>query len=395
MKVLHVIPSLGPLRGGPSFVVPAIARGLARAGVEVHIAATDDNGPGYLNVPLEQPLTQDGVTYWYFRRQIKFYTFSWPLTCWLARHVTKFDLLHIHSLFSYATLPAALFAAKCQIPYIVRPLGTLTRWGMQQRRPFLKKLSYWLIESRILAHAAAVHYTSEKEQLEAFEYGVKAPAVIIPLGVDMAQFACLPPRGWLRSRFPQLASRTILLFLSRLDPKKGLDLLLSAFADLHARCPDVGLVLAGNGEHGYIAQLRQQAIQLGIDSEIVWTGFLNGKEKLAALSDADLFVLPSYSENFSIAVVEAMASGLPVIISDQVGIYYEVQQAKAGLVIPCQKELLTAAMLRLVTEPELRCRFAANARKLVHQRFSLDVVTKSLIQVYRALVPTSSLLRTT
>jgi len=116
MKVLHVIPSLSPLRGGPSFAVPAMAQRLAHAGLEVHIAATDDNGPGHLDVPLERPITEDGITRWYFRRQTEFYTFSWTLTRWLAHHVADFDLLHIHGLFSYATLPAASFATSACIP---------------------------------------------------------------------------------------------------------------------------------------------------------------------------------------------------------------------------------------------------------------------------------------
>src|SRR5262249_32671167 len=154
-------PSVGPQRGGPSVMMRTIARGLSQTGLEVHVATTDDNGPNRLNVPLGVPQREDSATFWYFPRQTRFYTFSWPLTRWLAKHIEDFDLVHIHALFSYAALPAALLARRAGVPYIVRPLGTLNRWGMQNRRRWLKKLSFRLIESHIVAGAAGVHYTCE------------------------------------------------------------------------------------------------------------------------------------------------------------------------------------------------------------------------------------------
>ena len=129
-KILHVIPSVGPHRGGPSVMMRTLARALSQAGMDVHVATTDDNGADRLNVPLGEPQHEDGATFWYFPRQTNFYTFSWPLTRWLARHVREFDLVHIHALFSYAALPAAVLARWAGVPYIVRPLGTLNRWGI-------------------------------------------------------------------------------------------------------------------------------------------------------------------------------------------------------------------------------------------------------------------------
>lgn len=382
MRLLHVIPSLSPIRGGPSFAVPVMARGLARAGLEVHIATTDDNGAGHLDVPLEQPLLQDGVTFWYFRRQTQFYTASWPITRWLARHVRHYDLLHIHCLFSYASVAAAFFAIRCGVPYIVRPLGTLMRWGMEQRRPSLKRLSFALIERHILRRAALVHYTSEQERREAAQLGLDTPSLVIPLGLDPSSFVSLLAGEFRRQR-PELAERTLLLFMSRLDPKKGLDLLLPAFARVCQQHFDVALVLAGSGQDAFKAQLRAEAIRLGLERNLVWAGFLSGDAKLAALADADVFVLSSYSENFGVAVVEAMARGLPVIISDQVGIHHEVAGAGAGLVVPCQVEALAQAIVQLAGDADLRRRLGANGRRLARERFSLEVVTTRLMQVYR------------
>jgi glycosyltransferase involved in cell wall biosynthesis len=363
-------------------MVRTMARGLAHAGLEVHVVATDDNGRGRLRVPHATPLLEDGVTYRYFARQTRFYTFSWPLTRWLARHVRDYDLVHIHALFSYAAAPAAYWAARAGVPYVVRPLGTLNRWGMEHRRPWLKQLSLCLIERRILRGAAGVHYTSQQERAEAAELGVRAPNAVLPLGLDLSEFERLPPRGWLRQKMPCLARRTLLLFLSRLDPKKGLDLLLEAFARVRKRGADVVLVIGGSGSGQFEAVLRRQAAQLGLEGDVYWAGFLSGREKLAALADADVFILPSYSENFGVAAIEAMASGLPVIISDRVGIQREIAAAGAGVVVTCEPESVAEAVLGLVADPAFRAELGARGRRLVRDRFSVQVVTEELVRLY-------------
>ena len=137
-------------------MVRTIARALAQSGIETHIATTDDNGPTRLDVPCGGPTIEDGVTYWYFRRQSRFYKFSWPLTTWLARNIGTFDIVHIHALFSYAAAPAAFCAQRSHVPYLVRPLGTLNRWGMMHRRPGLKQVSFRLIETPILRDASTL-----------------------------------------------------------------------------------------------------------------------------------------------------------------------------------------------------------------------------------------------
>lgn len=382
LRVLHVIPSVGPLRGGPSVMVRTMARGLAHAGLEVHVAATDDNGRGRLGVPHAIPVVEEAVTYHYFPRQTRFYSVSWPLGRWLARHVRDYDLVHVHALFSFAAVPAAYWAARAGVPYVVRPLGTLNRWGMEHRRPWLKRLSFAIIERRILRGAARIHYASEQEQIEAAELGLNPRQAVVPLGIDLTPFAEMPPRGWLRERVPGSAGRPVALFLSRLDPKKGLDLLLAAFARARSRRPDLVLVIAGSGDPGFEQGVRRDAARLGLGDSVYWAGFLSGKEKLAALADADVFVLPSYSENFGVAVVEAMAAGLPVVISDRVGIYREVAAARAGLVVPCEQEAVAEAVLQLTLDAGLRDALGTRGRELARSRFSLEAMTDGLIAMY-------------
>ena len=373
-KILHVIPSVGPQRGGPSVLMRTLARALSQTGMEVHVATTDDNGPGRLPVPLGVPQQEDGATFWYFPRQTRFYTFSWPLTRWLARHVREFDLVHIHALFSYAALPAALLAHRAGVPYIVRPLGTLNRWGIENRRPWLKRLSFRILESRILASAAGIHYTSEQELVEAGELGVSAHPLIIPNAVELpVSQASRPVRS---------ADRKTILFLSRFDRKKGLDLLFEAFARVRQQCPDALLVLAGTGDPAWVASLKNNAERLGIAADVIWAGFLSGDDKWAALTSADVFVLPSYSENFGIALVEALACGCPVVLSDQVGIHREISRAEAGLVTPCRPGELATAILNVLTDAALRRRMSENGVRLARQKFSLEAVSRQLAAAY-------------
>jgi len=364
-----------------------LTRGLAATGLDVHVATTDDNGPDRLQVPCGIPHLEEGATYWYFRRQTRFYNFSWPLTQWLAQHISDFDLVHIHALFSYAALPAAISARRSVVPYIVRPLGTLNRWGMENRRPWLKKLSFNVVESRILADAARVHYTSEQELIEAKQLGISTPSLIVPNSVDLPAGKLQSMRGRFRRLHPELEGRKIILFLSRVDRKKGLDLLLNAFALMQGRCPEAVLVLAGNGDSTWEAQLRKQAMQLGISHSVVWAGFLGGDDKWAALADADVFALPSYSENFGIAALEALACGLPVVVSDQVAIHREIFAAQAGLVTPCRAPEIADALADILSSSgELRSRLGANGLRLAREHFSLDAVSRKLAATYQTIL---------
>lgn len=382
MKVLHVIPSISPLRGGPSAALALMTQSLARAGVDVHVVTTDDNGSGRMAVPLDAPVVEGGVVTRFLPRQTRFYTFSWPLMRWLGHHVRDYDLVHIHALFSYPSLPAAFHARRCRVPYIVRPLGTLNQWGMRHRRRWLKQASFHLIERRILAGASAVHYTSEQERIEACRLGAAGNTVVAPLGVDLTdRDTPASPTAFLRAH-PSLRRRTVILFLSRLDRKKGVELLLAAFARVHQAQPHAALVIAGSGEATYTAELCALAHRLGIADSVVWPGFLVGDEKLAALSCASVFVLPSHSENFGVAPVEAMAAGLPVIVSDQVGVSRDVEEARAGIVVRTEAEELADAILRLVCDPVLRRWLGENGKRLARDRFSIQATTRRLIQLY-------------
>jgi len=326
----------------------------------------------------------DGVTSWYFPRQSRFYTVSLPLGQWLRQRSGNYDVVHIHALFSFSSVAAAVAAGGCGTPYIVRPLGTLNRWGMQNRRRRLKDLSFQLVESRILKNAALVHYTSEQEREEAAELGVAGASAIIPNPVRIDDDQAVG--GSFRARYPELRDKTIVLFLSRFDRKKGLDLLIPAFERARRAYPAARLVLAGEGDVALVGGLKSEIERLGLGKDVLWTGFLSGEAKQAALADADLFVLPSYSENFGIAAVEAMNAGLPLIVSDQTAVHREIAEAHAGLTVPCETEALASALAYMLSDAEKRRAMGRNGRELARQRFSVKAVVRRTIEAYEQVV---------
>lgn len=382
MRILHVSPSIGPLRGGLSTAVQQLCQGLAKAGTDVTLVTTDDNGTGRLDVDLGIPIAQDGYTAWYFSRQTELYCFSWPLTGWLSRNIHEYDCVHIHGVFSYVGMPASVLARINSVPYLITPHGILMSWGREHRRPMLKKLSLQSVEKNIFRGAAVIHYTSEQEKNEVPSLFRHIPSIITPLGIDLEPFLHLPSPGWLRSRFEALGGRLVILFLSRLDSKKGLDILLSSFQQTIRQDVNAALVIAGDGEPTFVESLRKEVARLGIGADVIFTGFLNEKEKVAAMADADIFVLSSRSESFGVAVVEAMACGLPVIISDQIGIHPQVSESGAGFIVPCEEGALTKTLRELAMNDNLRHHMGLAAAALAKQQFSLEAMARAMVEIY-------------
>ena len=382
MRVLHVIPSVSLRRGGPSHALHTMVLGLSAAGVEVDVATTDDDDHGRIQVPHGSPVQRAGGTFYFFPRQMRFYTLSWPLRNWLHAHLEGYDVIHTHAAFSFAGTAAAQAARRKRRPYIVRPLGTLAPYGLHQHRA-LKTISLALVERPLLNDAARVHCTSRMEAEEIRALG-DWPTTVIPLGVDVARFSADRNRRWIDEKAPHLQGRRIVLFLSRIHEKKNLELLLDAFALVRQGYDASALVIAGAGAPEYVAALQQRARGLGIDGAVYWTGQLNDEAKAAALAAADVFVLPSRAENFGIAVVEALAAGLPVVISDQVGVQHEIRDAGAGLVLPLNKAGWSEALLTILRDDDARTRMGAQARVLAQREFTAEVMTRRLIELYQS-----------
>ena len=396
MKVLHVVPSLASRSGGPTQAVLGLAQEMARIGHRVTVYTTDVDGQQSLlrlkaqvtGIPTGRSTELDGVEIWRFATT---FPSRWVMSPELGRalreNVADYDVVHIHSLYQFSTLAASYYARRAGVPYLVRPHGTLDPF--LRRRGSLKKSVYEaLIERRTLNAAAAIHYTAEDEMRLAASLGIQAPAVIVPLGIDLEQFADLPVRGTFRRQHAELANKRILLFLGRLHFKKGLGLLVEAFARIASDLPDVHLVLVGPDDTGEGDKLRHRLLQAGLEQRALFTGMLTGRDRLAAFVDADLWVLPSYTENFGLAILEAMACSLPIVISDRVNIWREIADARAGRVVPCEIGALATALHQLFEDYPLRRVMGIRARRLVEDRFTWARAAQRMAEVYEQLIMT-------
>lgn len=381
MKVLHVIPSLSQAHGGPTRALALMERALRAEGVTVETVASDDDGPGRrLHRPSGEAVTENGTTRRYFTRATEFYKASPALSRWLGRHARDYDLLHIHALFSFSTIAAARAAQRAGVPYIIRPLGTLARYGVTQRRPWLKRASLALLEGPALRHAAAVHFTSEEERHEAEAWGIPMRGVVIPLGIEPHAEA---DEAVVRQRYPALGDAPYLLYLSRLDPKKNVEGLLLAFAQLQPRPDGLRLLVAGDGAPDYVARLKALAVTLGVGGDVVWAGPVEGGVKASALAGARLFVLPSYSENFGIAAAEALMAGLPCVLGQGVAIAGDVVRAGAGVAVAPEPASVAEGMARVLADDTGRQAMGRAARTLANDKFSAEAMGRALVGLYR------------
>ena len=378
MKILHVIPSVSPVHGGPSRAIVDIEQALAARGIEVTTVTTNDDGDvRTLPVQCGKPVATPFATRWYFPRTTVPFKVSVGLGQWLRKNVKAFDVVHAHALFSFAPVAASFIARKAGVPYVLRPLGVLARYGMTQHHPMLKRVSLALIERRLIESANAVHFTSLAEQGEAEALGLKCQSVLIPLGIDVGS----APKS-VRVRTHEHGAFD-LLFLSRIDPKKNIEGLLQALQLVRVKNLNVTLNIAGDGDAKYIAALQTLARDLAVDDRVNWLGYVEGGKKSEVLATASAFVLPSYSENFGIAVVEALAAGLPCVVSRGVALSDEVEKAGAGIVVGTTPEDIAAGLERLMGDRTGLSVKSTAARTLATSTFSIDAMGARLEALYR------------
>lgn len=386
LAVLHVIPSISLAHGGPSRAIRLMEQAQRALGLRVFTLTTDDDGPGRR---LSDQETKDSDRY-YARKWLDFYKVSPGLMFWLFRRLRDYDVVHIHALFSFSSMAAAWVARWRGVPYVVRPLGVLNHYGRTQRRPWLKRLSLRFVEGPILRDAAAVQFTAEAERAEALQTGIPMKGVVIPLGVNV-------PAAGDRDRFlaayPCLADQTRLLFLSRLDPKKNVEGLIGALALLRREGLRVCLAVAGSGELGYIEGLRDLAKAQGVAEHITWLGQVEGAAKADALAAADVFVLPSYSENFGIAVAEALACGLPCVVGQGVAISGQVADAGAGFAVGTDAEAIAEGLRPYITSPATRLAAGEAARQLAAREYSVETMGERLFELYENILSQHSVSR--
>ncbi|MFW5680303.1 MAG: glycosyltransferase [Pseudomonadota bacterium] len=383
MRILNVLSNLAPSYGGPVQVAREMTARLAARGHEVSIYTTNLDYPrGVRDVPLNRPVEENGVTIRYFPVEWTPMFVSLGLGRALARDVPSFDIVHVHGVYRYPQVIAGMMARRHRVPYLVRTYGSLTPFMYHKNERKLPKRIYeHLFMYRLLNRAAAIHYTTREEAEQMAFLKLRAPRLVVSNGVEAARYHRPDLAGAFRARHG-LEGRLIVLHYGRITMKKGLDILVPAFARLRQAVPDAMLVLAGADNEGFGTKVRGWIAAHGLEANVLFTGLLHGDEALAALTDADIFALASYTENFGISVVEAMAAGRPVLISDQVNIWREIDAAGAGIVVPCDVDRCGEALLRLANDPELRRTMGAAAQRAARRQFDWDHIIGDMEAAY-------------
>ena len=376
LKILQLVHTLDPSVGGVAASVLALSRGLARRGHKLDIVVLDDSASPWL-VDIALPIHALGAG-------LTSYRYSSKLLPWLKKQGRDYDRVIVNGIWQYLSFAAWRRYAGSSIPYYVFPHGMLDPW-FKETFPLkhLKKWLYWpWAEYCVLRDAAAVIFTSEEERSQARKSFslYRCREKVSPLGVEAPPISSNAKLEFL-SRYPQLQNTRIFLFLGRLHPKKGCDMLLEAFAQMRSN-DSISLILAGPDQVGWESDLRRQVTRLNLTNRVVFTGMLEGSMKQGAFANAEAFVLPSHQENFGISVVEALAASVPVLVSNRVNIWREIEADRAGYVESDDLAGTTRLLQNWIgTAPAEREMVRQNARRCFEQRFEVDRAVDSLLQI--------------
>lgn len=383
MKVLHVIPGLAERDGGPSHAVVDLCQALLDLNSQTTLATTRRGLDARVDATIKMRLTRGRVEVFPSAWGGTF-KYSRPLAKWLRYNIGSFDLVHIHAVFNHSSFAAARACRASGVPYIVRPLGTLGPWGMKQK-PMRKKLFWYTAGKKMLQEAAAVHYTSEGER-QAVEQSLHLKrGFIVPLGVHFKNGS--GSDLLLSELLPGFDGNPYVLVLSRLLPTKGIDVLLDAFLSLVQRQEFMNwrLVLAGEGPLEFVNSLQEKIMQNVASDFVRFTGWLSGSQKDLVLRNASLLALPSEHENFGLCVIEALSYGVPVLVSQEVGLANEIVVGGAGWVTETDVNSLEQTLATAFGSESERLRRGAAGRKLA-RRFDWKVVAEQLSNVYERII---------
>ncbi len=377
IRYLHVIHSIDPRAGGTREGVKQLTAVASKLGHAAELLITERPDPAWV-AEYSCPVHYAGPSY------LK-YGYAPRMVGWLKNNAHRFDAVVVNGLWQYPGLATWRALRGTATPYFVFTHGMLDPW-FNREYPLkrVKKLLYWpWAEYRVLRDARAVLFTSEEEKrLARQSFGpYRANERVVSFGVPEPLADSVAQREAFLQAFPQLRGRRFVLFLGRIHPKKGCDLLIEALAAVRSMDPSLLLVMAGPDQVGMQASLSQLAERLGITAAVIWAGMLRGDVKTGALRAAEAFVLPSHQENFGLAVAESLACGTPVLISNKVNIWREVVEDGAGLAADDTLQGTIELLRRWIRlGPDARQLMARKAIDTFAARFHVESAAQSLIE---------------
>lgn len=380
MRVLQVIPTLLPETGGPARTIPEFCRSLTALGLDVTLLATHEPDKALTIDPESEPyrvhLSHGAEQSWRCARNVNRTIRDWA---------GEFDVIHIHSVWNLIATAAAAAARRARVPYVLAPMGMLSETCLRQSN-FAAKRAYAIVrERRTVEHAARLHLGSEPELATLIEGWFRYPRHFIARnGVNVP--ANLRP-GSFRKRFPKLHDRKIMLFFGRLHAIKGLDLQLQTFALLKAKHPDLVWLLVGP-DGGEWSRLSKSIEASGLSDDVCWLGALNGEERFEALLDCDVLVHTSHYENQTMTINEALAVGVPLVITESVN-YPEVEKFGAGYVVRRDPTEVAAKIDAILENPQASAKMREAGRAFAAAELAWSGVAMIVLQAYQEILAES------
>ncbi|MGA8891071.1 MAG: glycosyltransferase [Anaeromyxobacteraceae bacterium] len=400
MKILQVCPAYYPAIaiGGPVFSAMAFAGAAIECGHQVDVVATPLGLTPKQKETINYAHLEDGphhvrIVYKRFFGHTH-YTFAPSIVPWLMSHVGGYDLVVMHGIWGFPIMAGALAARWAGVPYLIFPHGTLYRETIELKSKALKKvaLTTWVLDA--LRRASGVIFTSNDEADKVSEYlNVSFKQWIVPNIIPSTDFAELPPRGAFRRLHGIPDDVALILHYGRVAKKKGIEFVVEALASLGREIPDAVLAVVGGDEFGYRAGLERFVESAGMSNRVVFSGLVDRAAGLQAMADSDIFVLPSLSENFGMAVVEAMLCHLPVVISDHVGIATEVAGAGAGVVVRLARmeQDLPRVLSTLLRDPAERRRLGIAGHAFATSTYDIAAVKPRIAEMLESVMSTGGL----
>ena len=378
MRILHSIRTINPAGGGPIEGIKQIWKVLKAGGRETEIVCLDaPDDPWVKECPMRIHALGPVRTK---------YGYSSKLTPWVAEHRTEYDAVIVNGLWQYSGLGVWRALHGTDTPYFVFTHGMLDPWF--KRAYPLKHLKKWLYwpwgDYRVLRDAAAVLFTSQEEMRAASEsfWLYRCNGRVVSYGVANPPENGEAAKQVVLDRFSELRGKRVFLFLSRIHEKKGCDLLLRAFAKVAASDESIRLVFAGPDQTGWVSDLKALGEKLGISDRLLWTGMISGDLKWGMIRLAEVFILPSHQENFGIAVAEALACGTPVLISNKVNIWREIEEDGGGIVENDDLPGTVRLIEKWIALPaQQRAAMREKARRCFQSRFEVAKAADSIVQV--------------
>ncbi|MBE9213412.1 glycosyltransferase [Plectonema cf. radiosum LEGE 06105] len=389
MNILIVTPYLGSNYGGPAKSVIELVRETGNQGVFVDVVTTNANTYENLSVPLNEWIYEKNYRIRYFACWNKNdLIISQSLNIWLFNHVIQYDLVHTNTIFAPLISFTHWSCQFHQIPYIITPRGMLEPWALSYKA-HKKYLYYNLFEKLALQQASAIQVlaSSEAEQVKSLGF---QHSIVVPNGIHRHEFEVLTNPEMFYQKFPTTRNKNLILFLGRIDPKKGLDLLATAFAKVHNQFPQTHLIVAGPDSIDFLPTVQNYFKQAGCLNAVTFTGMLTGSIKQAALAAASLYVAPSYSEGFSMSVLEGMASGLPCVITTGCN-FPEASTASSAHVVDINADAIANALINCLKNPQEAQIMGMKARQFIFQNYTWEQAAKKLLKTYTELTHKKSI----